>query len=451
MIRHIPCVPSQFLTSLHLFNQAEEKRIDGGRAQAKMESDDKITVSKRIEGDQDGDATLFGGVLTNHADRLFQMTHTQDRRVRFAALELIGLLLRQGLVNPNEAVPFLFALQGDVENDAIRSLALRLLMKEGEKRPDSLRQRACVGVKQAYEFQRAVYPEKSEVSALIFLKRGRETEIECILGSVFKECIANSRKQRHGLFKNLLTLFDLSDGNQLQSPRKRKKKGHTDPGSTDLALLSFASQMLAHLPYKTAEDPLFIIHRIGSIVTLQGSQILDQFAASLRPVGLSSSDEYDETNASADALERAARTKFPSRTQEARTLSSDKFDMTSFLDLCRQAAAIVLLLRLKSFLRRLYNLSETRCLEYDPSSKERLSDKGCAKTNISKPFDSTIPLSLHGCSKNVDKNAIIRQYAEFRRLMRDENNVAEQKTNDSDEDKTSAEDSPSRKRNADVL
>ena len=432
--------------------QAEEKRIDGGRAQAKMDSDEKITVSKRIEGDQDGDATLFGGVLTNHADRLFEMTHAKDRRVRFAALDLIGLLLRQGLINPNEAVPFLFALQGDVDNNAIRSLALRLLMKEGEKRPDSLRQRACVGVKQAYEFQRAVYPEKNEVSALVTIRRGKaaKTEIKCIFGSVFKECIGNSRKQRHGFFKNLLSLFDLNEGKQLQSPGKRRKNGRTDPSSTDLALLSFASQILAHLPYSTAEDPLFIIHHIGSIVTLQGSQILDRFAALLRPVGLSSSDEYDETNVSADALERAARTKFPSRTQEARALGSDKFDMAGFLDSCRQAAALVLLLRIKSFLRRLYNLSETRCLEYDPSSKERPSDKGIARANISKPFDSSIPLGLRDSTKGVDKNAIIRQYAEFRRLMRDENS-AEQMTNHSDEDQTSPEDVPSRKRTVDVL
>lgn len=64
-----------------------------------MDSDGKITVCKKISGDQDGDATLFGGVLTNHAERLFEMTHSIYPNLRFSALELLGLLLRQGLVS----------------------------------------------------------------------------------------------------------------------------------------------------------------------------------------------------------------------------------------------------------------------------------------------------------------------------------------------------------------
>jgi cohesin loading factor subunit SCC2 len=90
---------------------AEEKRVDSGKAQIEMDANEDITLAQRISGDQDGDATLFGSVLTNHAQRLFEMTQSADRNVRFASLELLGLLLRQGLVNPNEAVPFLFALR----------------------------------------------------------------------------------------------------------------------------------------------------------------------------------------------------------------------------------------------------------------------------------------------------------------------------------------------------
>ena len=68
-----------------------------------MDSDRTITAAKRISGDQDSDATLFGGVLTNHASRLFEMTQSRDRTIRFASLEVVGSLLRQGQVNPNEA------------------------------------------------------------------------------------------------------------------------------------------------------------------------------------------------------------------------------------------------------------------------------------------------------------------------------------------------------------
>ena len=63
---------------------------------------------------------VFGGVLTNHSERLFVMTQSPNKTIRLSALELLGVLLRQGLVNPNEAIPYLFALQGDVDHSNIR-------------------------------------------------------------------------------------------------------------------------------------------------------------------------------------------------------------------------------------------------------------------------------------------------------------------------------------------
>jgi cohesin loading factor subunit SCC2 len=392
--------------------QAEERRIDSGQADAKMDADGNITVSKRISGDQNGDATLFGGVLTNHAERLFEMTHASNPTIRHSTLELIGLLLRQGLVNPNEAVPHLFALQGDIDNEIIRSLALRLLMTEGEKRPDTLRQRICAGVKLAYNFQRAVYPSKAQISAVVETKSGKTSEVHCIFGSVFEECIVKNRKQRLGLYKSLLGLFELDD----YEGAARKSKAV----SKDLSLLSFAAQILAHLPYNTAADPLYIVHHITSIITLQGLQTLDWLAEFLRPYGLSGSDEFDESNAEEDALEKAAQSKFPSRTQEARPLSSQDFKLAEFVDLVREGAALTLLLRLKSFLCASYNLTATRCMEYDPNTKERLCEKGIAKAKFSEPFDASVAAVLLQTKGAIDKDALVRQYAELRRRMRDE-------------------------------
>jgi cohesin loading factor subunit SCC2 len=315
----------------------------------------------------------------------------------------------------------LFALQGDVENNAVRSLALQFLMNEAEKRSDTLRQRICAGVKQAYKFQRAIYPDKSDVSAVVTTKRGNSVEVECIFSSVFKECIVKNRKQRQGLYKTLLGLwaFDLDE-----IPSARRMIKSQGSSSKDLSLLSFAAQILAHLPYNTASDPLFIIHHITTTLTLQGFQTLDRLAAFLRPFGLSSNDEDDEVNATEDALDRAAKSKFPSRTHEARALSSKQFDMPVFVDLCREGAALTLLLRLKIFLRENYNLSHTRCLQYDPSAKERLCEKGIATPKFSVAFDASV-LSVfrqdQPASDIIDKDAVIRQYAEFRRMMRDEN------------------------------
>lgn len=399
----------------------EEKRVEGREAKERMDATG-ITVSKKISGDQDGDATLIGGVLAQHAPRLFQMTTSLDHRIRLATVDLLGHLLRQGLLNPMETVPFLFALQGDVQNPSVRELALKLLVIEGEKRPDMLRQRVCDGVKQAYLLQRAVYPTKLDPTAVVRRKRDKTFEVECIFGSVFKECIRNSKKQRQGLYRNLLGLFTSDDTSDELMSRTAKSVGSAIV--QELSLLSFAAQMLAHLPYNTASDPLFIIYHVNSIVAIQGAQLLDRLSSFLRNYGLSGSDEFDDHNTDEDALEQAAKCKVPSRKKEIAAVNKASFDAARFAQLCVEASAIVLLLRLKLFLRKVYNLSETRCLEYSPEAKERICDKGvCA------PADMPIfngSLGLHAVEgtksprKTFDKDALIRQYAEFRRLMRSE-------------------------------
>ena len=401
--------------------ESEEKRIDAGHAKETMDKDKAITITKRISGDQDGDANLFGGVLTSHANRLFEMVGSKDVKLRLSSLELLGLLLRQGLVNPNEAVPHLLALQGDVENSSVRSLALEYLITEGEKRPDMLRQRVRAGVKQACAFQRIVYPKRMHVSALIETSNG----VECVFDRVFKECMAPIRKQREGLYASLLSLFELKELSQ--SPTGAATSRRPSPirgrdGVTDLSLLAFVAQILAHLPYTSALDPLFIIHKAGSIAALQGYHILDGFASLLRPLRLDNSDEWDDTNEEEDPLEKSAKVKFPCRTKQARPLTDGNFDLKPFSKQCQRAGGFILLMRLKNYLRHVYKLSEARCFEFNPKDKEKVSDRGVFKIDKPPTFDSKLPLAeMTNLSKQqIDADELIRQYAEFRQSFRAE-------------------------------
>jgi cohesin loading factor subunit SCC2 len=388
---------------------AEESRVESGEAKARMDSKKNITVSKKISGDQDADANLCGGILTNHASRLFEMTKHIDKEIRFAAVDLLGHLLRQGQLNPNEATPHLLALQGDIE-ESIRGKALKFLMLEGEKRPDMLRQRLSAGVKQAYLFQVAVFPELVDVSALITVRKDGILQKECVFASVYKESIAKIKKQRRGLFRNLLTLFD----------PQNLKYGHSkqnDSYMNDLMLLSFTSQILAYLPYSVPSDVLYIIYYISSNIALQGADLLDKFSAFLRPYGLASDDELDDVNSEEDELEIAARNSTqPSKNIAVLSKRNPPFDKSGFAKLCLEAGCLILLLRLKGFLRETYNLSESRCSGFNPDAKE-VGEKPILKSSTSSVFDSK--LLIHN---DIDDrlDAMITMYAEFRRLTRKE-------------------------------
>mmetsp|Transcript_29228 Transcript_29228/g.60734 ORF Transcript_29228/g.60734 Transcript_29228/m.60734 type:complete len:1733 (-) Transcript_29228:882-6080(-) len=266
---------------------AEEKRIESGAAKAKMAAKKNITVSKKISGDQDGDACISGSVLTNHATRLYEMTLISDDKIRYHLVDLIGHLLRQGLINPMETVPYLLALQGDVKCPQTRSLALKLLVSEGEKRPDMLRQRIAAGIKAAFNFQRNVYPRDENgmprVTALIQNRIEGTGKIvtQTLFDSVWVESsLCNKKAQRQGLYKQIIGLFEKevsSDITNLDTKTCDLKRHEVDK----LPLLLFASQILAHLPYNSLSDPLFIIYHSSCICALDGNEILVRFAALL--------------------------------------------------------------------------------------------------------------------------------------------------------------------------
>jgi len=393
--------PSVQIESLRCWRDillAEEMRIESGAAKQKMQMQKDISLSKRISGDQDGDSCISGSVLTKHADRLYELTLSKDEKVRQMIIDLIGHLLRQGLINPMATVPHLLAVQGDVKSPATRSSALKLLITEGEKRPDMLRQRICAGLKQAYYFQKEVYPHDSSgvprVTALLSRNEGPKVVTDTIFDQVIKEsAIRNKRAQRQGLLKGIISLFE-----------KDPDSEHTD--ADQLPLLAFASEILAHLPYTALNDPLFIVYHLSCITALDGQSIINQFSELL-------GGDLCDPNSEEDDIERAAKTG---------TFDPNQFGLESksaeFGQLCVNACRILPLLQLKIFLCEAYSLSEARITEYVPSEKERIHEKGVSISD-SIPAFSCIMDPIFDSQQNINWNNAGKVYAMMRPMMRD--------------------------------
>jgi cohesin loading factor subunit SCC2 len=314
---------------------AEEIRIESGEAKAKMAAQKNITLSNRISGDQDGDSSISGSVLTKHAARLYEMTLNKDEKVRHMIVELIGHLLRQGLINPMETVPYLLAMQGDVKSQSTRSLALKLLVREGEKRPDMLNQRIQAGVKRAFNFQKVVYNESdiNGVTALLENKNeGARVGFETIFDEVIKESsIRNKKAQRQGLYRSLLGMFEKEV--TLDSPLMKANLSQREDADR-LPLLAFAAQILAHLPYNCTADPLFIVYHVSCITALEGNEVLVRFAELL-------GNDVCDPNAAEDELEKAAKLKNPKSCALASKIVKDgDFNATEFGSLCEKASGL---------------------------------------------------------------------------------------------------------------
>lgn len=377
---------------------SEETRVESGEAKKQMESKRSISTSKKVSGDQDGDASLIGACCVHHSNRLFAMASDPDSNIRLHVLLLMETLLRQGQLNPMKAIPHLFSLLGDVWQRNIKDISLRLLMDECERRPEMVRQLFCDGIKSCFRFQKKVYGSVHRPAALV----NEDSQSECIFGQIFIKIINSSRSHTARVIKSLLGLFHVD----------RKDNDHQ--GLDSPLLFSFASEVLVYLPYSHLGDVLFLVHSIYNIAAVKGFELLNSFVKHLKPFGLYNDDvDFDDI----DEIEKAALKKHPCNTPIFKTLDSSGFDFNTFAEICEEASKITLLLRVATFLKMSYSgLTAARLIDYHPGQTERPTDRGVIRLSNKSAFSSVILDSKTNGVLNLDN--IIRQYAEFRQIMR---------------------------------
>jgi hypothetical protein len=161
---------------------------------------------------------------------------------------------------------------------------------------------------------------------------------------------------------------------------------------------------------------------------LRGPQLLERLVSFLASQNVAGIDGLDADISKEDVLEQAAKCKNPSETETVATMKSSSFDISTFVDLCAEVSSFVILCRLTDFLKKNYGLSDQRCMEFLPTDKERIGDKGISAPERMEQFDSQIEITT---STSVE--ALIKVYAEFRYLMR-KDDLAQHERMDSDDE-----------------
>jgi hypothetical protein len=158
----------------------------------------------------------------------------------------------------------------------------------------------------------------------------KNNQVVSVFGSMYADCVRSNKQLRQGLFKSLLSIFaDNWD---------------------DKTLLNYVGSTCAHLPYLTVNEPLFCIRELSSIVAVEGGAVVDGLK------GILGVETEDDGWLSEDELKELF----------AQDWTADKVaDVTQLLD---KGDAMVILLRLKYFLRRVYNLSDDKINEYNSVS-----------------------------------------------------------------------------------
>uniref|UniRef100_A0A8C4WX11 Nipped-B protein n=1 Tax=Eptatretus burgeri TaxID=7764 RepID=A0A8C4WX11_EPTBU len=256
---------NQVLRNLQSYLQAEDSRMQEADRQWEK-------VSKQEDLKEMGDVTsgMSSSIMQLYLKNVLESFFSSQSVVRCSALNVVWLTLNQGLVHPVQCVPYLIAMGTDPE-PVTRNKADQQLLEIDRKYPGFVHMKAVAGVKMAFQLQCSILRGektgenmRSENSNEDIVRGMSQDEPRSSMCSHLYTLIRNNRQHRRAFLLSLLSLFDESN-------------------APSLSLLLFVADNLAHFPYLTQEEPLFLVHHLDVHLSVCGSNLLQSFRECLVP------------------------------------------------------------------------------------------------------------------------------------------------------------------------
>ncbi|XP_061192495.1 nipped-B-like protein isoform X1 [Saccostrea echinata] len=327
----------------NLQNYLLEEEIRMHKADAEWRKHAKEEDLKEMGDIQSGMASTIMQVYLKHVLDSFFHSHSQ---VRLAALQVVVLVLQQGLVHPVQCVPYLISMCTDVEK-AIRVKADQQLQEIDKKYPGFIHMKALQGLKMSYKLQQLLQSN----SKGCVIRGVRDNEGNMIsLNNFLYTVLRGNRSHRRAILLSLLNLFD-------------------DSAKISLAEQLYIADNLAFFPYQTQDEPLFIINQIDIIVSVSGSNILQSFRERLHLSKQEAPSMNMVVNAAGENRTENGVLPRPVIDDEDED-DPDKLmtklpeDIRPLLDICYLAQGCILLLHLKHHLKETYGFSDSKIHNY---------------------------------------------------------------------------------------
>ncbi|KAK6129314.1 hypothetical protein DH2020_037023 [Rehmannia glutinosa] len=380
-----------------------------------------------------GDTNICGAIVQLYWRSILGRSLDVNEHVRQAALKIVEIVLRQGLVHPITCVPYLIALETDPE-EVNSKLAHHLLMNMNEKYPAFCESRLGDGLQLSFIFMHTMNGGPPEISNL----KGQPRLINNTKG---KSDVGSSNYARHGVAR----IYKLIRGNRISRNRFMSSvvNKFEMPTLSDsvIPFLIYCAEILALLPFTLPDEPLYLIYIINRAVqvragtiesnmkdflhSLQGNTYkgdgngMVQFNQTVNPGNESTmatdgnhriSGELhgqqlfgDDTYRDLNMNPMTSRDPYSISTSDLQKIQTD----------CLAAGAMQLLLKLKRHLKIVYGLDDARCQAFSPNEPVKPGES-LPKQNI--PFNTS--------DVNIDPpntyEDILRRYQDFKNALKED-------------------------------
>lgn len=345
-------------------------------------------------------------------------------QVRLEAMNVIQLVLKQGLIHPAQCVPYLIAVCTDTEA-VVRLKSEQQLQDIEKKHPGFIHMKALQGIKMCYRLQEII--QREEEGNLVRGLRNPDDNSASLNAFLYNILRAN-RQHRRALLLSLLNLMD-------------------DSARINLPEQVYIVDNLAFFNYQTQDEPLFIIHQIDIIVSVSGSNLMQSFREKLAgPSSRSSRMAFPNAGAVTENGVSDNTNFFDDDDDDKESLLERlPADISPMQEILWIAQGCILLLYLKQHLKDMYGFTDSKIQNYSPSEAAKVYEKPLPKKTLVK-FNPECVLNILREKKNPvekteleEREKLIEDYLSFKDLML---SVDPPDDDDSDDNKSTGRKSP---------
>ncbi|CAI8012871.1 Nipped-B-like protein [Geodia barretti] len=351
--------------------QSHLKEVEATLKVADMQGSDKQEDKENLLEFGDQQSNVSSSIAQVFLSAILESFLDTELQVRLGAVQVLLLIIRQGLVHPEQCIPYLITISTDPES-SIRIKANQHLSEHSSRYGHFVQTTLMAGVKKSYTFHRLLFGGEARG----FTEVGSSPT--ALLAHLYS-LLRSNKQHRRAFLRALLRYFE-------------------DYERNSLGMLLYVADNLAYCPYSTLEEPLFVVHNIDMTISVSGSIILQTFREALGGTGAVPSGEEEEDIAQ---------------------LSQRGCDLAHLAECCRSSQACFLLLLLKQHLKRMCGLTDSKCQQYSPTESNKTYDKAVSRRS-GVTFDPSSVLEELKRSPGApprSKDHYLQQYVEFRRLM----------------------------------
>ncbi|UJR14694.1 hypothetical protein I4U23_001687 [Adineta vaga] len=330
---------------------------------------------------------------------------SEDETIRQCVRKVVTCILEQGLVHPVQFIPYLIAMTTDRDTN-IQQSAEQNLQDLDKTNPGIIQTKVMHGLKMSYQLQKLLAvtnPNKNNtqqsnvqneiirgMTKVAVTPSNNQQSPFCSVNHFLYSLIRSSRVYRRGLISQLLKMFD---------------NDTTTTTSTTLEEQLFVADNLAYFPYQVQDEPLYLIEQIDLTVSVSGSTQLQQFRDLLKQYL-----DYIDDDEGIDL----------SKLEEKFLQLSDP--IIDELNQClRVSKSTMLLLILKSYLKDVYSVNDTKITEYDHTESSKITDRPIMSRKMNVKFEPKLILDTIKPSSYMDhiqrRKQILKDFQDFKRYL----------------------------------